>query len=223
MIIFLSISLAFLNISFSFLSIVFILALIPTIFSSYYGAFLQSKEFFILLGIFSLIISAVRFLCSIAVIFFPSDIVGLMVFFSGHFVGIILSFIFGKKFLRLEKFDKNQIFSISLREKIPSFFWYIVLSALFILLQNIDNIFVKALFPISDVALYMAVGVFAKFVLVIIGILETIFLPTLLDTVNRKNFFKTVKILFFVAILGFLVSFFILPFAGNFVLSFIKN
>lgn len=145
--------------------------------------------------------------------YFPFLIPGIFVFF--------LYFYFYKKHFFNKKPSENLDFSTLLSGKFfKKLFWnFLLASGVIILFQNIDIIFAKKLFPDDQVALYAAVGVIAKFVLVIIAVFESISLPTFADKKLSHLHFLYFKNLVILAILGFISSIIIFPLFGNFILG----
>lgn len=81
-----------------------------------------------------------------------------------------------------------------------------------VLLQNVDILLVKYLFPITDVALYASVSVITKFAIFIIAILETVYMPTLVDKKNVSEKRMALIQLFLLMLLAFFCAFFVLPY-----------
>ena len=69
----------------------------------------------------------------------------------------------------------------------------------------------KYLFSNFDVALYAAVSVITKFALIVISLVETVYLPELLEYHKKKRNKRNLFLLFSLSILGFLISYFLLP------------
>lgn len=72
---------------------------------------------------------------------------------------------------------------------------FLIITGAIIFLQNVDVLIVKALLTDYDVALYAAVSVIVKFILVFISILDTITLPVLVDQKQKHLHKKYASIL----------------------------
>lgn len=200
-----------------------IVALILGIFGAYYYALLQSREVFFLIGWILIAVALARFFPAIGVMAFPYNWLGMMAFVLPIFISPILYYFFGKKYIS-ENSEKNNFYEkITILSQSNTFFWYMILAGLYILLQNIDVIFAKMIFADADVLVYMSVAVMVKFALVLIGIFETVSLPVLMDASKKFLHKKYIKNLILLSILGFLVSCTILSYIGNFTLNIIKS
>ena len=199
-----------------------IIALIPGVFGVYYYALLQSREVFFLIGWILIVAALARFFPAIGVIAFPYDWLGMMAFVLPIIISPILYYFFGKKYISNNSENQNFYEKMTLLSQSNRLFWYMIVAGLYIFLQNIDVIFAKIIFSDAEVLVYMSVAVMVKFSLVLIGIFETVSLPVLMDS-SRKIFHKKyIKNLILLSILGFIVSFVILPYIGNFALNIIK-
>ena len=199
-----------------------IIALIPGIFGAYCYTLLQSCEVFFLIGWILIAVALTRFFPAIGVIVFPYDWLGMMAFVLPIFISPILYYFFGKKYISNNSENQNFYEKMTLLSQSNRLFWYMIVAGLYIFLQNIDVIFAKIIFSDAEVLVYMSVAVMVKFSLVLIGIFETVSLPVLMDS-SRKIFHKKyIKNLILLSILGFIVSFVILPYIGNFALNIIK-
>ena len=69
----------------------------------------------------------------------------------------------------------------------------------------------KYLFSNFDVALYAAVSVITKFALIVISLVETVYLPELLEYHKKERNKRNLFLLFSLSILGCLISYFLLP------------
>lgn len=213
----------FLDLPISIMTFFVIIALIPGIFGAYYYALLQSREVFFLVGWILIAVALARFFPAIGVMAFPYNWLGMMAFVLPISISPILYYFFGKKYIS-ENSEKNNFYEkITIFSQSNTFFWYIILAGLYILLQNIDVIFAKMIFADADVLVYMSVAVMVKFALVLIGIFETVSLPVLMDASKKFLHKKYIKNLILLSILGFLVSCTILSYIGNFTLNIIKS
>lgn len=61
-----------LKIPFSSLAFFVFLAVFPSLFVAYFSAYIQSREYFYMIGFFTLVASSSRFFLSLGIIFFPS-------------------------------------------------------------------------------------------------------------------------------------------------------
>ena len=212
----------FLDLPISIMTFFVIVALILGIFGAYYYALLQSREVFFLIGWILIAVALVRFFPAIGVMAFPYNWLGMMAFVLPIFISPILYYFFGKKYIA-ENSEKNNFYEkITILSQSNTFFWYMILAGLYILLQNIDVIFAKMIFADADVLVYMSVAVMVKFALVLIGIFETVSLPVLMDTSKKFLHKKYIKNLILLSIIGFFVSCTILSYIGNFTLNIIK-
>ena len=212
----------FLDLPISIMTFFVIIALILGIFGAYYYALLQSREVFFLIGWILIAVALVRFFPAIGVMAFPYNWLGMMAFVLPISISPILYYFFGKKYIS-ENSEKNNFYEkITILSQSNTFFWYIILAGLYILLQNIDVIFAKMIFADADVLVYMSVAVIVKFALVLIGIFETVSLPVLMDASKKFLHKKYIKNLILLSILGFFVSCTILSYIGNFTLNIIK-
>lgn len=212
----------FLDLPISIMTFFVIIALIPGIFGAYYYALLQSREVFFLVGWILIAVALARFFPAIGVMAFPYNWLGMMAFVLPISISPILYYFFGKKYIS-ENSEKNNFYEkITILSQSNTFFWYIILAGLYILLQNIDVIFAKIIFSDADVLVYMSVAVMVKFALVLIGIFETVSLPVLMDASKKFLHKKYIKNLILLSILGFFVSCTILSYIGNFTLNIIK-
>lgn len=212
----------FLDLPISIMTFFVIIALIPGIFGAYYYALLQSREVFFLVGWILIAVALARFFPAIGVMAFPYNWLGMMAFVLPISISPILYYFFGKKYIS-ENSEKNNFYEkITILSQSNTFFWYIILAGLYILLQNIDVIFAKMIFADADVLVYMSVAVMVKFALVLIGIFETVSLPVLMDASKKFLHKKYIKNLILLSILGFFVSCTILSYIGNFTLNIIK-
>lgn len=212
----------FLNLPISIMTFFVIIALIPGIFGAYYYTLLQSCEVFFLIGWILIAVALTRFFPAIGVIVFPYDWLGMMAFVLPIIISPILYYFFGKKYISNNSENQNFYEKMTLLSQSNRLFWYMIVAGLYIFLQNIDVIFAKIIFSDAEVLVYMSVAVMVKFSLVLIGIFETVSLPVLMDS-SRKIFHKKyIKNLILLSILGFIVSFVILPYIGNFALNIIK-
>lgn len=213
----------FLDLPISIMTFFVIVALILGIFGAYYYALLQSREVFFLIGWILIAVALARFFPAIGVMAFPYNWLGMMAFVLPIFISPILYYFFGKKYIS-ENSEKNNFYEkITILSQSNTFFWYMILAGLYILLQNIDVIFAKMIFADADVLVYMSVAVMVKFALVLIGIFETVSLPVLMDASKKFLHKKYIKNLILLSILGFLVSCTILSYIGNFTLNIIKS
>lgn len=213
----------FLDLPISIMTFFVIIALIPGIFGAYYYALLQSREVFFLVGWILIAVALARFFPAIGVMAFPYNWLGMMAFVLPISISPILYYFFGKKYIS-ENSEKNNFYEkITILSQSNTFFWYMILAGLYILLQNIDVIFAKMIFADADVLVYMSVAVMVKFALVLIGIFETVSLPVLMDASKKFLHKKYIKNLILLSILGFLVSCTILSYIGNFTLKIIKS
>lgn len=213
----------FLDLPISIMTFFVIIALIPGIFGAYYYALLQSREVFFLVGWILIAVALARFFPAIGVMAFPYNWLGMMAFVLPISISPILYYFFGKKYIS-ENSEKNNFYEkITILSQSNTFFWYMILAGLYILLQNIDVIFAKMIFADADVLVYMSVAVMVKFALVLIGIFETVSLPVLMDASKKILHKKYIKNLILLSILGFLVSCTILSYIGNFTLNIIKS
>ena len=213
----------FLDLPISIMTFFVIIALILGIFGAYYYALLQSREVFFLIGWILIAVALARFFPAIGVMAFPYHWLGMMAFVLPIFISPILYYFFGKKYIS-ENSEKNNFYEkITIFSQSNTFFWYIILAGLYILLQNIDVIFAKMIFADADVLVYMSVAVIVKFALVLIGIFETVSLPVLMDASKKFLHKKYIKNLILLSILGFFVSCTILSYIGNFTLNIIKS
>lgn len=213
----------FLDLPISIMTFFVIIALIPGIFGAYYYALLQSREVFFLVGWILIAVALARFFPAIGVMAFPYNWLGMMAFVLPISISPILYYFFGKKYIS-ENSEKNNFYEkITILSQSNTFFWYMILAGLYILLQNIDVIFAKMIFADADVLVYMSVAVMVKFALVLIGIFETVSLPVLMDASKKFLHKKYIKNLILLSILGFLVSCTILSYIGNFTLNIIKS
>lgn len=212
----------FLDLPISIMTFFVIVALILGIFGAYYYALLQSREVFFLIGWILIAVALARFFPAIGVMAFPYNWLGMMAFVLPIFISPILYYFFGKKYIS-ENSEKNNFYEkITILSQSNTFFWYMILAGLYILLQNIDVIFAKMIFADADVLVYMSVAVMVKFALVLIGIFETVSLPVLMDTSKKFLHKKYIKNLILLSIIGFFVSCTILSYIGNFTLNIIK-
>lgn len=212
----------FLDLPISIMTFFVIIALIPGVFGVYYYALLQSREVFFLIGWILIVAALARFFPAIGVIAFPYDWLGMMAFVLPIIISPILYYFFGKKYISNNSENQNFYEKMTLLSQSNRLFWYMIVAGLYIFLQNIDVIFAKIIFSDAEVLVYMSVAVMVKFSLVLIGIFETVSLPVLMDS-SRKIFHKKyIKNLILLSILGFIVSFVILPYIGNFALNIIK-
>lgn len=212
----------FLDLPISIMTFFVIIALIPGIFGAYYYALLQSREVFFLIGWILIAVALARFFPAIGVMAFPYNWLGMMAFVLPISISPILYYFFGKKYIS-ENSEKNNFYEkITILSQSNTFFWYMILAGLYILLQNIDVIFAKMIFADADVLVYMSVAVMVKFALVLIGIFETVSLPVLMDASKKFLHKKYIKNLILLSILGFFVSCTILSYIGNFTLNIIK-
>ena len=212
----------FLDLPISIMTFFVIIALIPGIFGAYYYALLHSREVFFLVGWILIAVALARFFPAIGVMAFPYNWLGMMAFVLPISISPILYYFFGKKYIS-ENSEKNNFYEkITILSQSNTFFWYIILAGLYILLQNIDVIFAKIIFSDADVLVYMSVAVMVKFALVLIGIFETVSLPVLMDASKKFLHKKYIKNLILLSILGFFVSCTILSYIGNFTLNIIK-
>ena len=213
----------FLDLPISIMTFFVIIALILGIFGAYYYALLQSREAFFLIGWILIAVALVRFFPAIGVMAFPYNWLGMMAFVLPISISPILYYFFGKKYIS-ENSEKNNFYEkITILSQSNTFFWYMILAGLYILLQNIDVIFAKMIFADADVLVYMSVAVMVKFALVLIGIFETVSLPVLMDASKKFLHKKYIKNLILLSILGFFVSCTILSYIGNFTLNIIKS
>lgn len=104
-------------------------------------------------------------------------------------------------------------------EKNKKFISYVIVIGILVFLQNIDIIIVKFLFPVEQVALYAAVSVIVKFILIFIGIIETITIPVLVDESNDDLKRKYTQAILGLGCIGSLLCIFLMPFLGDFTLS----
>jgi|GEM_PF-1140987 len=212
----------FLDLPISIMTFFVIIALIPGVFGVYYYALLQSREVFFLIGWILIVAALARFFPAIGVIAFPYDWLGMIAFVFPIIISPILYYFFGKKYISNNSENQNFYKKMTLLSQSNTLFWYMIVAGLYIFLQNIDVIFAKIIFSDAEVLVYMSVAVMVKFSLVLIGIFETVSLPVLMDS-SRKIFHKKyIKNLILLSILGFIVSFVILPYIGNFALNIIK-
>ena len=213
----------FLDLPISIMTFFVIIALILGIFGAYYYALLQSREVFFLIGWILIAVALARFFPAIGVMAFPYNWLGMMAFVLPISISPILYYFFGKKYIS-ENSEKNNFYEkITILSQSNTFFWYMILAGLYILLQNIDVIFAKMIFANADVLVYMSVAVMVKFALVLIGIFETVSLPVLMDASKKFLHKKYIKNLILLSILGFFVSCTILSYIGNFTLNIIKS
>lgn len=184
-----------------------------------YASFLQARELFLFAGMIGLILSFLRFLITTGTIFFPSFAFAML---SLIIPGIAWFFLF--RYFATSRFDKGTGEDLSddlppLSHHLSTFF---LATIILVLLQNVDILLVKYLFPIPDVALYASVSVITKFAIFIIAILETVYTPSLLDRKHHSKQKKALIQLFLLTFLAFLCAWFILPYAWAILLSFMK-
>ena len=212
----------FLDLPISIMTFFVIIALIPGVFGVYYYALLQSREVFFLIGWILIVAALARFFPAIGVIAFPYDWLGMIAFVFPIIISPILYYFFGKKYISNNSENQNFYKKMTLLSQSNTLFWYMIVAGLYIFLQNIDVIFAKIIFSDAEVLVYMSVAVMVKFSLVLIGIFETVSLPVLMDSYRKIFHKKYIKNLILLSILGFIVSFVILPYIGNFALNIIK-
>lgn len=99
---------------------------------------------------------------------------------------------------------------------------YVIITGIIIVLQNLDILIVRKIFDATTLALYSAIAVIAKFALVIIGILETIYSPILVEKTGITHSRKVVYTLIIWSIIGYVVAVTLLPYIGNYMLSILK-
>jgi O-antigen/teichoic acid export membrane protein len=80
----------------------------------------------------------------------------------------------------------------------------------------------KYLFPSTDVAIYATVSVITKFALIVIGAIEMVYLPIFINMNKKSEHKKNLILLVCISLLGFLISWSILPIVGETVIRYIK-
>jgi O-antigen/teichoic acid export membrane protein len=82
-----------------------------------------------------------------------------------------------------------------------SVYAYIVITAIIVLMQNLDVLIVKSFSDDYNVTLYASVAVIVKFALIFIAIFETVSAPVLVDTKRQHEYARYIIALMLLSIL----------------------
>ncbi len=184
-----------------------------------YSALLQARELFFYGWLISSLWALARLIITSGTLYVPSLSVAL---WSIVLPGVIIFFLYW--YITKSQIEKSEahISHISEESDFGKLSVFFLVTIVIVLLQNVDILLVKYLFPLSDVAIYASVSVITKFAIFIIAIVETVYSPALLDTkiMDQRRWY--VFQLFLWNILAYFCAFFLLPYFGEILLSFMK-
>lgn len=201
-------------------SIFLVLTILPSLAWAFFGGMFQALEYFVAMSLASVIISVTRFGLILGVNIFPTIDMSLIAFLLPGVVYSLASIIVWYRILRKREIDSmpEEIQIINKKTIIR----YVIITGIVIVLQNLDILIVRKIFDATTLALYSAIAVIAKFALVIIGILETIYSPILVEKTGITHSRKVVYTLIIWSIIGYIVAVTLLPYIGNYMLSILK-
>ncbi len=184
-----------------------------------YSSYLQSRELFLFGWIIWLILALLRFIITTGTIYFPSFGFAMLSLMAPGIAWFFLFRYFATSRFDMEMRENIPINPVSTSSHLSTFF---LATIVLVLLQNVDILLVKYLFPITDVALYASVSVITKFAIFIIAILETVYMPTLVDKKNVSEKRMALIQLFLLMLLAFFCAFFVLPYIWTILLNFMQ-
>jgi O-antigen/teichoic acid export membrane protein len=181
----------------------------------------QALGYFVLLATLSVIMSVMRFGLSLGTIGYPSVAMAVLAITLPGILSVFFVYWYGRRTLQeLALKKKNDTQEVSVPGQ--SIYAYIAITGIIVLMQNLDVLIVKSFADDYTVTLYASVAVIVKFSLIVIAIVETISAPVLVDPAQSHEYKKYFVILTLLSILGYLVSWTLLPWAGNIVLHILK-
>lgn len=200
---------------------VVIIALIPSIYSSYFMNLFQALGYFVLLAGIGVVMSLVRFGLSLGTIGYPTVGMATLAIVFPWILAAIFAYWYGRRAINNLIPEEEDTHTLSISQQ--SVYAYIVITAIIVLMQNIDVLIVKSFSDDYNVTLYASVAVIVKFALIFISIFETVSAPVLVDTRRHHEYKKYFTILTLLSVLGYVVSLTLLPWAGNIVLHILKD